>query len=45
MSVKLITRYVKDFVGEHELAAIEPQVQDAQKVLLDRNGSGSDFLG
>ena len=37
MSVKLITRYVKDFVGEHELAAIEPQVQAAHKLLLDRN--------
>lgn len=45
MSVKLITRYVKDFVGEHELAAIEPQVQAAHKLLMDRNGPGNDFLG
>lgn len=45
MSVKLITRYVKDFVGEHELAAIEPQVQAAHKMLMDRNGPGNDFLG
>lgn len=45
MSVKLITRYVKDFVGEHELAAIEPQVKAAHKLLMDRNGPGNDFLG
>lgn len=45
MSVKLITRYVKDFVGEHELVAIEPQVQAAHKLLMDRNGPGNDFLG
>ncbi len=45
MGVKLITRYVKDFVGEHELAAIEPQVQAAHKLLMDRNGPGNDFLG
>ncbi len=45
MSVKLITRFVKDFVGEHELAAIEPQVQAAHKLLMDRNGPGNDFLG
>ena len=45
MSVKLITRYVKDFVGEHELAAIEPQVKAAHNLLMDRNGPGNDFLG
>lgn len=45
MSVKLNTRYVKDFVGEHELAAIEPQVRAAHQLLMDRSGPGNDFLG
>lgn len=33
------------FVGEHELAAIEPQALAAAKLLESRRGPGSDFLG
>lgn len=45
MSVKLNTRYVKDFVGEHELQGIEAQVRAANKLLAEKNGLGNDFLG
>lgn len=45
MSVKLNTRYVKEFVGEHELHAMEPQVEAAHKQLTARSGLGNDFLG
>ena len=33
------------FVGEHELAAIEPQALAAAKLLESRRGPGNDFLG
>ena len=33
------------FIGEHELAAIEPQALAAAKLLESRRGPGNDFLG
>lgn len=45
MGVKLNTKYLRDFVGAHELAAIAPQVAAAHKLLNDKNGPGNDFLG
>jgi glucose-6-phosphate isomerase len=33
------------FVGAHEIAAIEPQVNAAAKLLESRSGPGNDFLG
>lgn len=45
MGVTLDSRHLGGFVAEHELAAIEPQVQAAHKALHDKTGLGSDFLG
>lgn len=45
MSVKLNSKYLKGFVGEHELENIQPQVSAAHKLLIEGNGAGSDFLG
>ncbi len=45
MSLKLNTKYLGGFVGENELKAIAPQVSAAHKLLAEKNGPGSDFLG
>ena len=45
MAVKLNTNYLAPFVAEHELEAIAPLVEAADKTLAGRNGPGSDFLG
>ena len=45
MALKLNQKYLKDFVGEHELAGIKEQVMTAAKTLHDKTGLGSDFLG
>ncbi len=45
MALKLNQKYLKDFVGEHELAGIREQVMTAAKTLHDKTGLGSDFLG
>ncbi|MCL2697772.1 MAG: glucose-6-phosphate isomerase [Oscillospiraceae bacterium] len=45
MAVKLIEKYLRGFVGGHELAGIEPQVMLAHKQLSEKTGLGSDFLG
>ena len=45
MAMRLNTRHLKGFVSEHELAAIEPQVHAAHKLLTEKSGLGNDFLG
>ena len=45
MTLKLTDAYVKQFVSDSELAAIAPEVLDAQKSLLAGTGEGNDFLG
>ncbi len=45
MALNLNTKYLKGFVGEHELAGIKEQVMTAAKTLHDKTGLGSDFLG
>lgn len=45
MSIKLNTSYLKGFVGEHEFAAIAPQVKAAHEMLTEKSGLGSDFTG
>ena len=45
MAVKLNTKYLAPFVAEHELEAIAPLVEAADKTLAGRKGPGSDFLG
>ena len=45
MSIKLETRYTDGFVRSHELAALQPQVSAAHRLLHDGTGLGNDFLG
>ncbi len=45
MAMRPNTRHLKGFVSEHELAAIEPQVHAAHKLLTEKSGLGNDFLG
>ena len=45
MSLKLNTKYLKDFVNEDEMAGIKAQVEAAAQSLHSKNGLGNDFLG
>ena len=45
MAMKLNTRYLKGFVNEHELKAIDPQVLAAHRTLTEKSGLGNDYLG
>ena len=45
MSLKLNTKYLKDFVNPDELAGIKAQVESAAETLHNKTGFGNDFLG
>ncbi len=45
MSLKLNTKYLKDFVNADELTGIKAQVEAAAKSLQEKSGLGNDFLG
>ena len=45
MAVKLKDNYLKNFINDHELSAIEPQVLTAHNLIHDKSGPGNDFLG
>ncbi|MGN0464639.1 MAG: glucose-6-phosphate isomerase [Acutalibacteraceae bacterium] len=45
MSVKLIDKYVKDFVSDSEIASFGDKVARADEKLRNKSGEGSDFLG
>jgi glucose-6-phosphate isomerase len=45
MAVKLNTKYLGGFISQDEMNAMKPQVDAAVKMLHDRTGLGSDFLG
>ena len=45
MSLKLNTKYLKDFVNADELAGIKAQVVAAADALHSKTGLGNDFLG
>ena len=45
MGLKLNTKYLKDFVSDHEIEGIKTQVYDAAKTLHSKTGLGNDFLG
>ena len=45
MTVRLNDKYMKPFVKEDELSAIQSEINAAHKCLLDGNGEGNDFLG
>lgn len=45
MSVKLNTKYLKGFVEDDELQGIRHEVEASAKLLHEKTGLGSDFLG
>ena len=45
MAITLETRYLSDFVRDHELQAMQAQVTAAHETLHAGNGLGNDFLG
>ncbi len=45
MSTKLVDKYLKGFVEEHEYKGIAEQVKTAHKMLHAGTGMGNDFLG
>ena len=45
MSLKVNTKHLSGFVKEHELKALQSQVQTAHDMLEAKTGLGNDFLG
>ena len=45
MPIKLNDNYVKAFVSEEELAAMQPEVTKAHELLTSKTGPGNDFTG
>ena len=45
MPIKLNDNYVKAFVSEEELAAMQPEVTKAHELLTSKTGPGHDFTG
>ena len=45
MSMKLNSKYVENFIQQHELDAMKSQITAAHETLKNRNGLGNDFLG
>ena len=45
MALKLIDKYLDDFICEHEYQAIEEQIKMAHNALTNKTGMGNDFLG
>ena len=45
MPLKLNDKYVKNYIGEHELSNIAPQVASAHELLHSGKGPGNDFIG
>jgi len=43
--LNLETKFLKNFVNENEFAGIKPFVSAADKLIREKNGLGSDFLG
>lgn len=45
VAVKLNTKYLKEFVSEHELEGAKSQITAAHNLVETRSGQGNDFLG
>lgn len=45
MSLKLNTKYLKDYINSDEMTGIKAQVEAAAESLHNKNGLGNDFLG
>ena len=45
MAIKLNDKYVSSFIGAHEYANMQAQIDTAAKMLRQKSGAGNDFLG
>lgn len=45
MALKLNDKYVKNFISDEDIKAMELAVKDAHSKLVNKDGEGSDFLG
>ena len=45
MAVKLNDKYLADFINENEYANIQPMVDAAHNMVVNKTGAGNDFLG
>ena len=45
MSIRLNTKYLGNFIAEHEMEAMKAQISEAHNTIKNRNGLGNDFLG
>ena len=45
MALKLNDKYVSSFIGSHEIAQMQCQVNAADKMLREKSGPGNSFLG
>ena len=45
MSVKLVDKYVKDFISEDQILSYQDKINKADEMLRNKSGEGSDFLG
>ncbi len=45
MGLTLNDKYIRGFVGEGSIEAMQPEISAAHKMLLEGSGEGSDFLG
>ena len=45
MSIHLSTKHLTGFVKDHELEALQTQVETAHRQLHEKKGLGNDFLG
>lgn len=44
-AISFNTKYLKDFIGDNEFAAISPFINTARGMIANKNGLGHDFLG
>ncbi len=45
MALSLNSKFVEKFVSNQDVLNIAPEIYEAQKLLVNRNGEGNDFLG
>ena len=45
MALKLNDKYLSDFIGENEYKNIQPMVNAAHEMVVNKTGAGNDFLG
>ncbi len=45
MAIRLNTKYLGNFIAEHEMEAMRAQISEAHNTIKKRNGLGNDFLG